>query len=122
MTNEQMTGLHPGCYRIFWKDGGSSVAAIGGTGNGTYWMAPSNWISVPPTYDFSTVNRLELIAVQNGKEWPDAAAACEIVNDFGKMEPCCECGNEYPRADLLRDGEIYCPPCRAKEATRGNNP
>jgi len=29
----------------------------------------------------------------------------------GKTEPCCECGNEYPRADLLA-GHIYCKRCR----------
>ena len=26
----------------------------------------------------------------------------------GKTEPCCECGSDYPRGDLIIDGEIYC--------------
>ncbi|MFY0656279.1 MAG: hypothetical protein JXR12_05960 [Neptunomonas phycophila] len=28
---------------MFWKSGGSSVASIGQTYNGTRWMAPANW-------------------------------------------------------------------------------
>lgn len=30
----------------------------------------------------------------------------------GRTEPCCACGNQYPRADLQFRGEIYCPGCR----------
>jgi hypothetical protein len=32
----------------------------------------------------------------------------------GLMEPCCECGDPYPRADLHFHGEIYCQKCRGK--------
>lgn len=34
-------------------------------------------------------------------------------------EYCCECGADYPRAELVRDGEIYCPKCREKEKDNG---
>lgn len=34
----------------------------------------------------------------------------------GQTEPCCECGEPYPRADLIIDGEIYCSKCREAEA------
>lgn len=47
----------------------------------------------------------------------EADHLCEIVNATGETEPCCECGNDYPRADLIR-GEIFCKPCRKKEAER----
>lgn len=30
-------------------------------------------------------------------------------------EPCCECGDDYPRRDLIVDGEIFCPKCRITE-------
>ena len=33
----------------------------------------------------------------------------------GQFEPCCECGNDYPRGDLMIGGEIYCPVCRKRE-------
>lgn len=39
-------------------------------------------------------------------------------NLTGRVEPCCECGEEYPRADLVVRGEIYCPKCRVVEAKR----
>lgn len=34
-----------GVYRIFWIDGGSSLAAFGRLHDGTCWFAPSNWVS-----------------------------------------------------------------------------
>ena len=32
-----------GIYEIFWKSGGSSLAAIGMTYSGKRWFAPTNW-------------------------------------------------------------------------------
>lgn len=40
-------------------------------------------------------------------------------NLTGKMEPCCECGEDYPRADLVLRREIYCARCREAEKARG---
>lgn len=34
-----------GLYEIFWKSGGSSLAAIGNMKNGIRWIAPTNWTS-----------------------------------------------------------------------------
>lgn len=36
-----------------------------------------------------------------------------ILADVAGEEPCCECGDPYPRADLVVRGEIYCAKCRA---------
>jgi hypothetical protein len=36
--------LYHGCYRIFWKSGGYSIAAVGSLPDGTRWMAPTNWV------------------------------------------------------------------------------
>lgn len=33
----------------------------------------------------------------------------------GQFEPCCDCGENYPRVDLHFGGEIYCPECRQTE-------
>lgn len=33
-----------GLYRVYWADGGSSIAAIGQDSNGDRWIAPTNWI------------------------------------------------------------------------------
>ena len=32
--------------RVFWKDGGSSLAAVGSNSAGLRWLAPINWISI----------------------------------------------------------------------------
>lgn len=34
-----------GLYRIFWKTGGSSLAAVGMGNDGTRWLAPTNWVA-----------------------------------------------------------------------------
>ena len=39
-----------GLYRIHWKSGGDSLAAIGVTRDGGRWLAPVNWVS-PATSD-----------------------------------------------------------------------
>lgn len=33
----------------------------------------------------------------------------------GQTEPCCECGEDYPRADLHFHRQIYCESCRGKK-------
>ena len=42
-TGTDMDNCSLGLYEIFWKSGGSSVAAIGMTYDGTRWFAPTNW-------------------------------------------------------------------------------
>ena len=43
MSEEQSKLLKPGIYRLYWKEGGSSLAAVGMCQDGTRWMAPVNW-------------------------------------------------------------------------------
>lgn len=60
-------------YEVFWKSGGSSVAAIGFTYDGTRWLAPTNWTtgedSVNPTCllddkRIAEIDRIELLFKQ----------------------------------------------------------
>ena len=47
MTKDEVKALQRGLYRIFWKSeagGGSSIAAVGSTYNGSRWLAPTNWV------------------------------------------------------------------------------
>lgn len=37
-----------GLYRVFWRSGGSSQAAIGGDASGNLWIAPTNWLAAAP--------------------------------------------------------------------------
>ncbi len=34
-----------GIYKIFWKDGGTSLASVGNLHDGVRWIAPINWTS-----------------------------------------------------------------------------
>lgn len=65
------SSIKPGLYRVFWKTGGSSLAAVGMTADGGRWLAPTNWLA--PTTDQrhweEDVDRLEAIDV------PDLDAA-----------------------------------------------
>lgn len=37
--------LLPGIYRVTWKGGTRSVAAVGVASNGDRWIAPVHWVS-----------------------------------------------------------------------------
>lgn len=56
--------LPAGVYRLFWKDGGSSVASVGCDREGWQWLAPANWVSVP-CFDWGMIERVELLATAN---------------------------------------------------------
>lgn len=47
MKNKKFNKLKLGLYRVYWKSGGTSVAAIGQTSDGTKWVAPTNWTGLP---------------------------------------------------------------------------
>ncbi len=42
MTQKKAQQLAHGLYRIYWKDGGMSEAAVGSLYNGKRWFAPTN--------------------------------------------------------------------------------
>lgn len=61
--------VKPGLYRVHWKSGGQSLAAIGCGYNGDNWIAPINWVStatIPALEDgtFGEIETLELIDVE----------------------------------------------------------
>jgi hypothetical protein len=77
MTKQAVQKLPLGLYRIFWKSGGSSLAAVGNDYAGKRWFAPVNWIgfkvktyhhgltaqgSTAPDSDWRSVSQVELIA------------------------------------------------------------
>lgn len=49
-----------GLYRVYWKSGGSSLAAIGITSSGGRWIAPTNWID-PAPLTASIINRIAFL-------------------------------------------------------------
>lgn len=66
---ERMRHQQLGVYRLFWKTGGSSVASVGATYDGTRWYAPANWttgsadasLASLVSTDWDCVERVELI-------------------------------------------------------------
>lgn len=54
-------------------------------------------------FGFTSVNRAKRTA-----EWIEKAK----WRLEGQVEPCCECGEDYPRFDLHFNDEIYCTKCR----------
>jgi len=55
MTPNQVSKLEHGLYRLRWKDGDSSLAAVGSDEAGWRWFAPCNWIAHPVSRDGSRI-------------------------------------------------------------------
>lgn len=54
MTKEEVKKLNHGLYKVYWKSGGSSLAAVGSLHDGGRWLAPCNWSSADKmTFDSS---------------------------------------------------------------------
>ena len=45
MNYSDVQELKHGIYRIHWKEGGSSLAAVGSDVAGNRWLAATNWVS-----------------------------------------------------------------------------
>jgi hypothetical protein len=44
MQMSEVQQLTNGLYRVYWKDGGDSLAAVGSDSRGKHWLAPTNWL------------------------------------------------------------------------------
>ncbi len=65
MTEDEARKL-AGLYRIHWKSGGSSLAAIGVGPDGRQWLAPVNWLRPALQPDWDAVGRVEAVPVEYG--------------------------------------------------------
>lgn len=68
MSQPEAKKLPHGLYRIYWKEGGSSLCALGSSYDGSRWIAPCNWTHsdnsyprVATTRAFVKIERMELI-------------------------------------------------------------
>ena len=77
--------LKPGIYRVFWRDGGASIAAVGVGSNGDNWIAPTNWIEPvtsklanhpehPEHWSWKTVKRVEFVTNDAGEDDEEVSA------------------------------------------------
>lgn len=70
-TTGDTMNVRPGLYRVWWTEGGSSLAAVGVNRSGGRWLAPLNWVAPPEDFTrWDTVLRLDPIDV------PDATILC----------------------------------------------
>lgn len=72
MTKKRSLRIRPGLYTVYWKDGGSSLAAIGMLPNGDRWLAPINWVR--PTEDQNTWRNVKAVATISPADIPTIAA------------------------------------------------
>lgn len=73
MTRIEARKLRTGLYRVFWKVGGASLAAVGQNELGDTWIAPTNWLAPDETgAHWRTVKRVEVIKVDTFNPDPDA--------------------------------------------------
>lgn len=55
------TTLSNGLYKINWREGGYSLAAVGRDREGKVWMAPTNWVS-GATYNWDRVGTADALS------------------------------------------------------------
>lgn len=73
MTRIEARKLRSGLYRVFWKGGDESLAAVGQNDLGDKWIAPSNWLSPDETgAHWRTITRVEVIEINTRNPDPDA--------------------------------------------------
>lgn len=62
MTKEEIKKYPLGIFKVYWKSGGSSIAAIGQIENGDRWLAPCNWVHT--TEDQHIWSKVEKVTLQ----------------------------------------------------------
>ena len=63
MTRVDVKKLEHGLYRLHWKTGGTSLAAVGSDRHGSRWFAATNWVS-GISFDWLDVERAERLRVK----------------------------------------------------------
>lgn len=61
MKVDEAKKLPHGLYKVFWKQGGMSLAAKGHRSDGSPWFAFTNWISPSTERVHRLIERVELV-------------------------------------------------------------
>lgn len=67
MTSNEAQKLQTGLYRVYWRKGGSSLAAVGTNRDGKRWLTPTSWVGfrtdhfTKPAKIWRHVERVEVI-------------------------------------------------------------
>ena len=72
MTQKEADKLKHGLYKLFWKSGGFSLAAVGSLHNGKHWYAATNWTAYTApgitSTDWRSVEHVEEIPTEDTAE------------------------------------------------------
>ena len=68
MRQQDALRLDTGLYRLHWKSGGFSLAAVGQLRDGARWFAPSDWQNGLTSTRWSLVERAEAVPVVEIRE------------------------------------------------------
>ena len=80
MKKSDVQKIKLGLYEVFWKLGGSSLAAVGNDPAGNRWLAPVNWVSVPSFTAWRYVSHIREVSLT--KRALDGARRCACRDDF----------------------------------------
>ncbi len=70
MTLEEIRWKKNGIYRVFWREGGVTVAANGCMSDGAPWLASTNWlgpIGALSTEHAGRIREMDLLLTQNSE-------------------------------------------------------
>jgi hypothetical protein len=67
MNRREVEQMGHGLFRLHWKDGGCSLAAVGSDEWGHRWYAATNWTS-GPSFDWTKVERVTPVLLERDKD------------------------------------------------------
>ena len=116
MSPQQLQSIEPGLYRLFWTDGGMSVAAVGRDSAGAPWFAATDWVFGSWT-DWSGVDRVELITTREQEEKHKELERTRLSSQLNTNEP------QPVRVQPEHDGLTLTPPVQpAAPGKKGKPP
>lgn len=111
MKDKHVRKLKNGLYRVYWKDGGVSMASVGATPDGGRWLAPCNWTH--PTSDqieWVNVKRMEYFQPHESNGWePTENEVSEVYDRKGnsmQLWKRVKSSENPPLEDQLRAAEV----------------
>ena len=103
MTEDEVRAVEPGLYRVFWRDGTRSVAAVGGPSGSLKWISPVDWCQThtDAKVTWSLVDHIERIIPNQ-----ERVATTPESTPPPKWAPWATC-RSYPNGPIPISG----PPC-----------
>lgn len=102
--NKDFTKVRPGLYRIQWKSGITSEAAVGVNPNGTRWIAPTNWIT-PSELSLDVSDGIERMILVEQETASDAWS--DVISKYAAFVRITKESQAILWPDLVAKGEYF---------------